>query len=300
MSSGDPYETLGVAKGASDEEIKRAYRVLSLKYHPDRNSSEEASTKIRDINNAYDVLSDPQKRQQHDRGNSRGIPGRPPPPFPFPFATEIEIDNPNEIFQMLFGGMPPPGGGGFHFFQQKPPPLSYTLTISLHQTYTGCVVPVEIDRWCMHGHIKVQELETIYVTIPPGTDEGEIFTVEDKGNILHDKCKGNVKLTIQVENKNALFHRQGMDLLYRKTLTLKEALCGFSMEVPHINGKILSLNNTQATAKHTIVQPNYRKTIPGLGMCRDNNVGNLIIEFSIDMPDSLTAEQILQLEQILL
>jgi DnaJ family protein A protein 2 len=87
-----------------------------------------------------------------------------------------------------------------------------------------------------------------------------------------------------------------MDLFYRKSITLKEALCGFAFEIPHLNGKVLSLNNR---SNPTVIKPNYRKIVQGLGMIRENAYGNLIIEFDIEFPESLTGEQITGFETLL-
>ena len=87
-----------------------------------------------------------------------------------------------------------------------------------------------------------------------------------------------------------------MDLVYKKTVSLKEALTGFSFELSHISGKLLALNNKTS---NTIVYPGYKKVIPGLGMTRDANKGNLIIEFDVSFPTSLTPEQMAGLEQFL-
>ena len=344
MSS--PYDVLGIDKSASNEEVKRAYRALQLKFHPDRNPSPDAATKSQEINDAYAILSDPQKRRQFDMQQQHHhhfarfpfAHGFPPGQaaaggFPTPFGVEVEIDgtsSPLDIFQMLFGGGIPGGGVMFHdmggggggmgpeimfqhggpppasFFMHQankqqqhqqhrpPPPIQETLTVTLEQAYTGCTLPLEIERWVLHqGHIKVKELETVYVDIPAGIDESEILTLVDKGNVLHDECKGAVKLTIHVDNTTT-FRRQGMDLIFVKTLSLKEALCGFSFELKHLNGKTLAMNN-----KQTVVKPHFRKTVPGFGMMRDAKVGSLIIEFDVQFPDVLTTEQIETLQTIL-
>ena len=324
MSS--PYDILGVERTASEQDIKRAYRALTLKYHPDRNPTEEAASKIREINDAYGILSDPQKRRQLDmmpRGPAAGFAG-----FRGPGGIDVEIDPAMDIFQMLFGaglggggptmmfhhgggsggGLFPPeaaffqhqGGGGMSspFLQpqhHRPPPLQQHLTLTLEQAYTGCTVPIEVERWVMHGHMKIQEIETVYVDIPAGIDESEIITLADKGNVLHDQNKGAVKINVHVEN-TTIFRRQGLDLIYAKTLTLKESLCGFSFEMKHINGKTLAMNNTQNV---TMIKPNFRKVVPGMGMTRDKNVGALIIEFDVKFPDSLTPEQINSIRDIL-
>ena len=324
------YEILGVTSKSTDAEIKKAYRVLSLKYHPDRNSSSEAVDKMHKINEAYEVLSDPVKKRQYDMelknpflSGLGGMPGG----MGMPFSRMDSMDDMggmNDIFQMLFGGgggihgmpevhifhggMPgmgmsglPPGflgnlgGPRMRGFQQKPPALVKTVQITLEQAYHGCTLPVEIERWTMIGELKVQEEETIYLTIPAGTDDNEMIIIEGKGNIANEQQKGDVKITIEVVN-NTVFRRKGLDLIFRKGISLKESLCGFSFELPHLNGKTLNLNNRNNA---TIIKPNFKKVIAGLGMKRDDAIGNMIIEFEVEFPDYLTPEQIAGISQIL-
>jgi DnaJ-class molecular chaperone len=223
-----------------------------------------------------------------------------------------------DLFQMLFGqGIPGgmgmggiPGvrmnmapeirvfhGQGFPFQQRlhKPEPIVEHLQLTLEQAYRGCTMPMEIERWNMIGELKVQEEEMIYINVPAGIDDGEIIVLKDKGNALSDTCRGDIKIVIQVKNET-VFRRQGLDLVFKRTISLKEALCGFSFEIHHINGKTLNLNNK---TNPTIVKPNYKKTVPGLGINRDGTCGNLIIEFDVVFPDTLTADQIKQIGEIL-
>jgi DnaJ-class molecular chaperone len=307
------YETLGVNRDASETEIRKAYRNLSLKYHPDRGGDTD---KFQQINAAYEVLSDSQKKEQYDMelngfggGGDHGI-----------FHHNMnEFSDINNIFNMMFGGgmpgMPgmPPGFGGpdiriFHngipvnggaFFQnmQKPPPIIKNVKISLEQAYRGLSIPIEIEKWTMReNNIRVNENETIYVNIPQGIDENEIIVLRNRGHVVNEMIKGDVKIVIQLEN-NTPFIRHGLDLIYKKKITLKESLCGFSFEILHLNGKQLCLNNN---TNRTIIKPNYRKIIPNMGIIRENeNSGNLIIEFEIEFPDNLTEEQMNEIEKIL-
>jgi DnaJ-class molecular chaperone len=119
--------------------------------------------------------------------------------------------------------------------------------------------------------------------------------MRDCGNTISPELKGDIKFVVIV-NPSELFERQGMDLIHKRTITLKESLTGFSFDIAHVNGKLLCLNNLK---NRTIITPNYRKIIPNLGMVRDGNVGNLIIEFSIAFPEQLSEEQTLKLAEIL-
>jgi DnaJ-class molecular chaperone len=193
--------------------------------------------------------------------------------------------------RIFHGGFPP----HMHQRPQKPAPIMLNKTISMEQAFTGCTLPIELERWVMIGEMKIHEEETLYITVPPGMDDNEVLLLLEKGNAINDQCKGDVKVAIHLENKS-VFQRQGLDLIYRKSITLKEALCGFAFEIPHLNGKVLSLNNR---SNPTVVKPNYRKNVQGLGMIRENAYGNLIIEFDIEFPESLTAEQIAGVEALL-
>ena len=300
------YETLGVSKDASFDEIKKAYRKLSLKHHPDKTGGEDS--KFKEINEAYSVLSDQSQREMYDMKisggapNMHGIPGM-PPGMPF---------NPNDIMNMFFGmgggppGMPPPffQGGNVHVFRngvpvnmnalQKPMPILKTLEITLDEAYLGCKKPIEIERWIQEDNVKRMEKETIYVTIPKGIDENEMIVLRDIGNILSENNKRDIKICIRILNNTSLT-REGLNLVYNKTLTFKESLCGFTFDLPYLDNKLFKINNNNGV----IIQNGYRKVIPGLGMVRDEHKGNLIIHFSVVYPEKLTDEQIEKLKDIL-
>jgi DnaJ-class molecular chaperone len=320
------YQILGVSNKASEIEIKKAYRTLSLKYHPDRNSSSDAQEKMGQINEAYETLSDPMKRKRYDMEQNNPFLNGMGMPFTRMDSMSEEMGDIGDLFGMLFGqGMPGvrmnmgpeirvfhgqgfpgqgfPGQGfsgqgfpGQRFpFLKKPDPIIEYVHLTLEQAYRGCTLPVEIDRWNMIGELKVQEEETMYINIPAGIDDNEIILMKDQGHTVNDNCRGDIKIIIQLKNET-VFKRQGLDLLIKKTISLKEALCGFSFEIHHINGKTLNLNNK---TNPTIVKPNYKKTVAGLGMNRDGTYGNLIIEFDVIFPDALTADQIKNISDII-
>lgn len=319
------YDALGVSQSASEDEIKKAYRKLSLKYHPDRNSEPEAKHKFQEINQAYEVLGDGEAKKRYDRqlqfggGGGGGDGGE----------EFVDMNDLNNILNMMFAGGMPGGGGGifgrmnamphgfhhgggggfaqniriFHNGQQvfthmmgKPDPIIKQITISLEQSYTGCNIPVEIERTCIDHNAGSQQIEkeTIYVNLLPGIDDNEQLTIADKGNRVNDQC-GDVKLVVKVVN-NTRFIRNGLDLIYNKTLTLKESLCGFTFEMVHLNGKKLCINNINNS---TVIKPNFVKVIQSMGMNRENSTGNMIIQFEVVFPETLTAEQIAGLSAIL-
>ena len=310
------YNILGIPETASKDEIKKAYRTLSLKLHPDRNPNNlEAVSKFQKINEAYETLGDDQKRQEYDMMNKN--------PF-FRMASQGGggMDNPfqdmDDVFSALFGNvlgsMPTmssrtpgmrfggPGGPRIHVFRggppmdffQKPQPIIKTITINMEQVLLGATIPVDIERWIIENENKVFENETIYVTIPKGVDDNEIILLKEKGNILNDDMKGDLKLFVKIENTTQ-FERKGLDLILKKSISLKDALCGFSFELKYINGKAYTLNNNSGS----IIPSGYVKTIPNMGLTREGHTGNLLIHFIVEFPEKLTEEQIKSLKEIL-
>jgi len=322
------YETLGVSKDASEKEIKQAFRAMSMKFHPDKVKSktpeeqEEANKKMQEINSANDVLSDKQQREMYDMEMNgggghpfgpggpfgqggpfgpggpfgQGGPFGPGGPFGQPFGQEMRFSSgPGgvNIFEMLFGqggpnveihGMP---GMFFQRHIQKPPPIVKDIQITLKQAFTGTPVQVAFERWVQEGDSKTNESDIISINIPQGIDSGETIIMQDKGNVINagdNKIRGDVHLSITVSNETE-FVRNGINLCYKKTITLKEALCGFKFKMDYINGNQISLN------VNVILFTGAKQIIKNLGMVREGNTGDLILEFDVKFPESLTPEQ---------
>lgn len=310
------YETLGLQKTASEDEIKKAYRKLSMKWHPDKNQGDpNATQQFQKISEAYETLSDVKKRQMYDMGeNSMGD-----------FGQGLSAE---DIFSMFFGGPMGMGGipmahmmsmneggfggpgfggpnirvfhngipvNGFNHNQQpqKPAPIVKNVCVSMDRIYTGTVVPVEIERWLIENGNKVFEKEIIYVPIDQGLDEGEIIVLKDKGNSMSENCRGDVKVVIHIENVTE-FKRNGLDIIYNKTITVKEALCGFAFELKYITGKVYTITNNSGN----IISNGYNKVIPSMGFTRGDHVGNLIIIFDVVFPSSIEKDQIEALSKI--
>jgi len=301
------YDILGVNEKASKDEIKKKFRTLSMKWHPDKNPSSEALEKFQKINEAYETLGNDEKREEYDMMNKN--------PF-FKMTNghhggmESNID---ELFSNLFGNMPffqgqpghqfpnMPHGARIHVFHggipfqqaiQKPSPIIKNIMINIDQILTGAKVPVDIERWIVENGNKIFETETIYVDIPQGADDNEIIVLRDKGNVAAENCIGDIKIFVKVTNHTE-FKRVGLDLIMEKEISLKDALCGFSFELKYINGKSYTLNNNSGN----IIEPEYKKIIPGMGLKRENHTGNLIIHFHVKFPKQLTNEQIEKIKQ---
>lgn len=307
------YEVLGVDEDASEQEIKKAYRKMSLQYHPDRNTDPEAETMFKEINEAHETLSDESKRQQYDMERKFGG-GPGPGGMPFPGGGGAEFHDINNIFRQFFGGGGMPQGGGmhfnmgpgqeFHFFHNgmgggfpgfpgfaamhRPPPIIKTLNLTMEQVYFGGNFPIMVEKWKIINNVKTTEMETINITVPPGIDENEVIILREMGNNVDNSNRGDIKICIQITN-DTMFQRQGIDLVCERTISLKEALCGFKFEFRHLNNKTLSFNNL---TNITVIKPGYKRIIPNLGINKNGQTGNLIINFNIVFPDVLTTEQI--------
>ena len=151
-----------------------------------------------------------------------------------------------------------------------------------------------MERNVIRNNEKTLEKETIYVEIPPGIDSNERITLQRKGHVL-DELVSDVVITIQLQ-KHEMFERQGMDLIYKKDITLKEALCGTVVEFQHLSGKKLTLNTIN---NPYIITPGYRHAAREYGMTRNNLRGNLFIVFTIKFPSNLNPEQREGIEKIL-
>lgn len=317
------YNVLGVSDTSTGEEIKKAYRKMSLKYHPDKNNGDPESVKMfQKISEAYEVLGDAQKRNEYDmmrknpfmRMAQQGG-GMPPGGMPF---DQMDDFLSNIIFGglggMPFGGGMPgagmpfgPGGMPFgpnvrifrngvpmNFGNEKPQPITDTLTINMETVLNGGKMPIEIERWILENGNKVHEKQTLYVDIVKGIDNNEIIVLKDQGNVVNEQCKGDVKIYIKIHNDSE-FQRRGLDLILEKRISLKEALCGFSFDLKYINGKIYTINNHAGN----VIPPEYQKVIPNMGLTRDSHVGNLIIIFHVDFPEKMTLENIEILKNVL-
>lgn len=315
--SEDYYNILGVKQNATFDEIKKTFRKLSLKHHPDKGGD---VNKFKNINKAYQVLSDESKRNQYD--NMRKFGGNSPfnsnIPRNFNGAQAYNMGGvpvPDELFKAMFGGgMPGPGfsfnvGGGMNgpnirIFRgrhemnpsmRKPSIITQTITITDEESYTGCCKPIEIERWVQEdNNIKRAEKETLYVEIPEGIDNNEAIILREKGNVMSDTNKGDIRIIINIIKNNKNIKREGLNLVYYKKLTLKESLCGFSFTINHLNGKEYKINN-----QNTVITPQYKKVVQNLGMKRGNNTGHLYIIFDVEFPTSLNSDQIEKLKEIL-
>ena len=129
--------------------------------------------------------------------------------------------------------------------------------------------------------------------MPKGIDEGEIILLKDKGNVASDTNKGDLKIFVKIDNDTE-FKRSGLDLVLEKTITVKEALCGFTFELKYLTGKIYTITNNSGN----IISHGYKKLIPNMGLSRDGHTGNLLIIFDVKFPEKLSEEALTALKAV--
>jgi DnaJ-class molecular chaperone len=267
----------------------------------------EATAQFQELKQAYEVLSNENARQQYDteragKGNETDIAAILNMFAQNIFAGQGSVPNPNTFGQNSFG--PHTFGSAaapFIFSMEqmktslaKPTPIILTETITLHQAFMGGSIPLEITRWILENEIKREESETVYLPLPKGVDHNELLILREKGNILRENNKGDVKVFIKIKNETE-FVRTGLDLSLCKRISLKEALCGFSFDMTYVDNRCFKINN----ATGNIITSGYKKVLTGMGMKRDEHVGNLIITFEVVYPTQLTETQVAALQTIL-
>lgn len=257
MMPTDPYEVLGVSRSASAEEITKAYRKLAQKYHPDRNAGDKAAeAKFKEVNNAYEVLSDPQKKQAFDTFGATGGPGGFPGGaggFPGGFAGGQQMDPQaaEELFRTMFGGGGP--GGGFDFGsmfggaaggqrrgggrtrgggQRARPPeeVQTDVRVPFMTAATGGTVSIDVGG---------REIE---VRIPAGIEEGKKLRVPASATGSAD-----VYLRVLVD-PHPYFKREGNDVLVEVPISPAEAILGGKVDVPTLDGGELTVKVPPGTS----------------------------------------------------
>ncbi|KAF9514924.1 hypothetical protein BS47DRAFT_1376395 [Hydnum rufescens UP504] len=300
----DFYKTLDLSRSASDADIKKAYKKLSKKYHPDKKGGDES--KFLEVTRAYEVLSDPEKKKVYDRHGEEGL-------------KNVENGggghaNPFDIFQSFFGG------GQQHQGARKGPtsvsefevPLAAIFEILCDHcrdpTCKGCggqgvkigrqqVFPGMCDecggrgkvitKVCPHCHGSkvLQHTQHYTLEVTPGMPEGHEVVFDGEGDESPDWEAGDIVLRVRSKKQEGGWRRKESSLYWKETIGVDEALLGFDRNLTHLDGHIVELRRTSVT------QPGFVQTIKGEGMPvfeQDGKFGDLYVEYNVILPSTIT------------
>lgn len=268
------YAVLKIAPTANVNEIKQAFRKLSLKLHPDKDKDQNGNDFVK-LREAYVTLVDTEKRAIYDKSFTAATES---PLSQFvsqhPIPSQHIIPSPHLLTSQ----------------QRTCLPIVATLNISLSESLKGGGFPLKIERQ-IFGE---KECVTVYVNVKAGIDNNEIIVIPNEGHIYDFFTKGDIRVIVSV-NKDPLFQRKGLDLIYTQQISLKDALCGFQFHLTLPLGKVYTINNRRGN----IIFPNFQKVISNLGVTRDNLTGDLIIVFDIVFPKTLCESNIEAISKLL-
>lgn len=295
----DYYKTLGVTKDATSDDIKKAYRKLALKYHPDKNpGNKEAEDKFKKMSEAYAVLSDAEKRKEYDNFGSDGFRQH---------YTQEDIFRGFDLNEILRGfgmgggsgagrrqyssyqhqqhnGDPFAdffGGGQQHYRSpaQKGQDLEYNLTISLEESVLGAEKKIALN--------KDGKIDEINIKIPSGINAGKKLRLNGKGLPgSHGGPAGDLYLNISIQ-PHPIFARDGNDIYVEKELKFSQVVLGTSIDVPTIDGMVKRLKIPPGTQNNTKI----RMKGYGVQHIKDSERGDQYVKILVSVPKRLTASQ---------
>ena len=331
----DYYQILGISREANEQDIKKAYRKLAVEWHPDKHSGDdqkEAEERFLKISEAYEVLSDKNKKQIYDQYGEQGLKsgshGQP--------AFNFSPQNAQNLFNMFVGGfgmgknlfMGTPLAGAFGntgasfvfgpdvFIQRRDRPVVRELNLTLEQLYQGTVKKLRLTR--MEFEESSKELKkvphVIEIKIQPGWSDGTKINFEKMGDRYPGRIPADVIFVVK-ELPHRYFQRIGDDLIYKITISLKKALVGCKIVVPTLNPLVPSLD---VDCREDVIETGFQKIIKGYGMPvveqsrqrhsgeekstsldHQSSNGDLIIEFQVEFPTTLSTSQRQKLDKIL-
>jgi len=261
-----------VKSDATEAEVRKAYRRLALQWHPDKNSDKGAEKKFKEIAEAYEVLSDPQKRRVFD-ARTKSAEAKHSPfdstghDFGFSFFQfGRDPTDPMDLFSRFFGQHPDlddtQGDSVFYHPQMiKDPPLHIRLDCDLEEIYAGKIKRVRISRKRKrqaHLEVETKELE---ILLQPTWRDGEQIAFPEEGDESLDprRIPADVIFVVQLK-PHPLFVVRGDDLWLTRKITVKDALIGGQFDIKYLDGHIIVCDCT-----NDAISPSFRKKLPGLG-----------------------------------
>lgn len=231
MTKKDFYESLGITKGASEADIKSAYRRLARKHHPDIDKSTGAAEKFKEVSEAYQVLSDPSKKKTYDQfghgafDRSQGFGGAGGPrtyswssSSGSPFGADFGgFEDPFDLFEQIFGMS---GMGGFSNFRRRP---VYQLNLTFGESMNGVTKEIEVQVQTGQGRVERKRMK---IKVPAGVDNGTRMKF------------GEIDLVFQV-SRHPDFLREGSDIFSEITVNIPQLVLGDTFEVSTVSGKVI-------------------------------------------------------------
>lgn len=292
MKYTDYYETLGVDRSASEADIKKAFRKLAAKYHPDKPSGDEA--KFKEINEAYEVLCDKEKRQMYDQlgpNYHNGQNFQPPPGFEEMFggfggfggSQGAGASGFSDFFDSMFGGGFQQGNGrggfgGHQQFQQKGEDQTVKVLVTLEDAVHGAEksLTIQMPTQGRQGGFSHQP-KNLKVRIPAGVKQGSRIRLSGQGQPGYGGGpNGDLYLEVDLQN-HPLFKVDGDDVILNLPLAPWEAALGTKVEVPTLKGKV-AMNIPVGT------QSGAKLRIKGRGLGKEDRAGNQYVLVQIHTP----------------
>jgi molecular chaperone DnaJ len=307
LANKDFYSVLGVSRQATPDELKKAFRKLAMKFHPDKNpGNKQAEEKFKEVNEAYDVLSDPKKKQMYDQFGHTGFQqGQGAGPFRGGHENfgggfggfdprqggqgEQFQDMFSDFFGDFFGQETQPGGRRGTRGESRGPDLRYTLTITLEEAATGCEKRIHFVR---HRGGK-EESAKLSITVPAGVKSGQRLKLRQEGDGPQGPGKpGDLYVIINFQD-HVLFKRKDNDVLMELPVAFVDALLGTQVEVPTLTGKA-SLNIPAGTHPGQIFRLKG-KGFPDIGGYAP---GDMLIKIVVDVPNQVSEDERALLEKL--
>lgn len=328
----DYYKLLEISKDASLNEIKKAYRKLAMKYHPDKNpNNKESEEKFKEIAQAYEILSDPDKRQKYDKFGKEGLNGH-------------SFTSANDLFGKFFSR-----NNGFYNVRpsvRKTRDIAYTMSVTLEELYTGTIKKIRVTRntvckicngrgfepgvtledcnicngsgfiiknqqvlpgmvatvkttchscggnkkvpnpgdYCKgcFGKKIVEESKILEINLAPGTNNGQKYAFNGEADQLPGCIPGNIYIIIQEKILDNKWKRIGNDLQYKQSISLKEALTGYSFTIKHLSGKNVNIQRSGKIVKPGDIHKLDHHGMPILN--QKEKYGKLQILFDVVFP----------------
>lgn len=280
----DYYSTLGLNRNATEDDIKKAYRKMAMKHHPDRGGNE---TTFKQISEAYEILSDPQKKQMVDMGvdpkaQHMGGGAR---PGQNPFEFHFNSGNFEDVFSNFgFGG---PFGFGGRQQPQRNKTINITVDLSLEDVLRGKELDAELA-------VPSGKKKIINISIPAGIEGGQQIRYQGMGdNSISGIPPGDLIVNIRVA-PHPLFRREGDSLIVEKTISVWDAVLGCTLDLQTLDGKNLNIAVPAGTQPDTVLSCRNE----GLPSMRNRQRGNLLIKIKVLVPRNLSANQIATIENL--